>query len=54
METLISTFLYIYPFNVNSDAFMSLLFNDLPREHLPTPDITDFKSVPDNGYYRQL
>jgi len=40
METLISTLLYIYPCNVNSDDFIFLLFNDLSREHLTTLDIT--------------
>jgi len=41
METLISTLLYIYPCNVNSDDFIFLLFNDLSREHLTTLDITE-------------
>jgi len=40
---LISSLLYIYPCNVNSDDFMFLLFNDLSREHLTTLDITEFK-----------
>jgi hypothetical protein len=54
METLISTLLYIYPCNVNSDDFMFLLFNDLSREHLTTLDITEFKRLPTGSMYSSL